>query len=458
MRVAVIGTGYVGLVTGACLAAVGHEVVGMDDNPAKVAVLDQGGLPIYEPHLADLVARTARAGRLRFTTDVAEAVRDAAVIFICVNTPPRPDGEADLRFVESATRRVAEHATGDTLLVEKSTVPVQTGQWIQKTLALYAKRPGLTFDVASNPEFTREGMAVEDFLHPDRLVLGVASPRAEAVLRALYAPIVEGRFACPVHPDCRVDRAVPVLVTDIASAELIKHAANSFLALKITFANAVADVCEAAGADILEVVKGVGLDKRIGRAFLNAGLGFGGSCFPKDLRAFVKIAERTGYDFTLLKEVTRLNAHRQAQVVEKLRQALWILQGKRIGLLGLAFKPHTDDIREAPALALARRLLDEGAAVQGYDPQAASKAREAVPGLTICPDPYAAAAQAEAVVLCTEWPEFVGLDFARLKAGMVRPLLLDGRNALDREALTALGFEYLGMGRGRPLVAPPRTP
>ena len=453
MRVAVIGTGYVGLVTGACLAAVGHDVVGMDDNPAKIAVLGQGGLPIYEPHLADLVAQTRRAGRLRFTTDVAEAVRDAAVIFICVNTPPRPDGEADLSYVELATRRIAEHATQDTCLVEKSTVPVQTGQWIQKTLALYAKRPGLTFDVASNPEFTREGMAVEDFLHPDRLVLGVASPRAEARLRALYAPIVEGRFACPVHPDCRVDRAVPVLVTDIASAELIKHAANSFLALKITFANAVADVCEAAGADILEVVKGVGLDKRIGRAFLNAGLGFGGSCFPKDLRAFVKIAERTGYDFTLLKEVTRLNAARQAQVVEKLRQALWILQGKRIGLLGLAFKPHTDDVREAPALALATRLLAEGAHVQGYDPQAGAKAKDAVPALTLCPDPYAAAAGAEALVLCTEWPEFAALDFARLKAGMVRPLLLDGRNALDRAVLTALGFEVLGIGRGQTPLA-----
>ena len=458
MRVSVIGTGYVGLVTGACLAAVGHDVVAMDDNPAKIAVLREGRLPIYEPHLADLVAQTTRAGRLRFTTDVAEAAQGVAVSFICVNTPPRPDGDADLRYVEGATRRLAEHATGDLLLVEKSTVPVQTGQWIQKTLALYAARPGLTFDVASNPEFTREGMAVEDFLHPDRLVLGVASPRAEACLRALYAPIVEGRFACPVHPDCRVDRAVPVLVTDLASAELIKHAANSFLALKIAFANAVADVCEAAGADILEVVKGVGLDKRIGRAFLNAGLGFGGSCFPKDLRAFVKIAERTGYDFTLLKEVTRLNGARQAQVVEKLRRALWILEGKRIGLLGLAFKPHTDDIREAPALALAQRLLAEGAQVQGYDPQAGAKAHEAVPALTVCPDPYAAAQGAEALVLCTEWPEFAALDFARLKAAMVRPLLLDGRNALDRDTLTALGFEVLGIGRGRPPLPPTRTP
>jgi UDPglucose 6-dehydrogenase len=372
-----------------------------------------------------------------------------------VNTPPRPDGDADLTYVESATRRIAEHATRDTLITEKSTVPVQTGQWIQKTLALYKKRPGIAFDVASNPEFTREGMAVEDFLHPDRIVVGVSSPTAEATLRALYAPIVEGRFRCPIHPECRVDRAVPFLVTDIASAELIKHASNAFLALKITFANAVADVCEAAGADILQVVKGVGLDKRIGRAFLNAGIGFGGSCFPKDVKAFVKIAERNGYEFTLLKEVDRLNAGRRDLVVAKLQQALWNLKGKRIGLLGLAFKPDTDDIREAPALAIARRLLAEGAAVQGYDPQAAAKAQEAVPGLRLCGDPYAAAAQAEAVVLCTEWPEFAALDFARLKAAMVRPLLLDGRNALDREALTALGFEYLGIGRG-PTPAPRR--
>lgn len=449
MNVSVIGTGYVGLVTGTCLAEIGHQVVCMDDNPAKVEVLLQGRMPIYEPHLDQLVARNIRNGRLRFTTDAAEAAREAAVIFICVNTPPRPDGEADLTYVELATRRIAEHATRDTIITEKSTVPVQTGQWIEKTLAIYKKRPGITFDVASNPEFTREGMAVEDFLHPDRIVVGVSSPRAEAALRELYAPIVEGRFHCPIHPECRVDRAVPFLVTDIASAELIKHASNSFLAMKISFANAVADVCEAAGADILQVVKGVGLDKRIGRAFLNAGIGFGGSCFPKDLRAFVKIAEKSGYDFALLKEVGRLNAARRELVVEKLKRALWILRGKKIGLLGLAFKPNTDDIREAPALAIARRLIEEGAFVQGYDPQAAAKVKEAVPDLAICPDPYAVAEQAEAVVLCTEWPEFAALDFGRLKASMVRPLILDGRNALDREKLTALGFEYIGIGRGQ---------
>jgi UDPglucose 6-dehydrogenase len=447
MDVAVIGSGYVGLVTGACLAEIGHRVACMDDNAAKVGVLQEGRLPIYEPHLEGLVRRNAAAGRLRFTAEVAEAVRGAAVAFICVNTPPRPDGEADLSFVELAVRRIAEHAAGRCLIVEKSTVPVQTGQRIERTLALYGKRPGVEFDVASNPEFTREGLAVEDFLHPDRLVLGVSSPEAERSLRALYAPIVEGRFRCPIHAECRQDRAVPVLVTDLASAEIIKHAANSFLALKISFANALADICERAGADVLQVTTGVGLDKRIGRAFLNAGIGFGGSCFPKDLKAFVKIAERGGYDFRLLREVERINQERRALVVEKLRQALWVLRGKRIGLLGLAFKPQTDDVREAPALAIARRLLEEGAEVRGYDPQAMAKARQALPELSLCPDPYELADGAEALVLCTEWPEFAGLDWPRIKAAMVRPFILDGRNSLDRDRLTALGFELLGIGR-----------
>src|SRR5574337_574367 len=332
MKVCVMGTGYVGLVTGACLAEVGHQVVCMDDDAGKVRVLHDGRMPIYEPHLEGMVHRMVAAGRLLFTADVAEAVREAAAIFICVNTPPLPDGEADLSYVELATRRIAEHATRSTLIIEKSTVPVQTGAWIEKTLAVYGKRPGVEFDVASNPEFTREGMAVEDFLHPDRIVVGVGSARAEQILRELYGPIVEGRFRCPIHADCRQDRAVPFLVTDIRSAELIKHASNSFLALKISFANALADVCELAGGDILQVVKGVGLDKRIGRAFLNAGIGFGGSCFPKDVKAFVKIAEKSGYDFALLKEVHRINDRRCEMVLEKLKRALWILRGKRIGL------------------------------------------------------------------------------------------------------------------------------
>jgi UDPglucose 6-dehydrogenase len=350
--------------------------------------------------------------------------------------------------VEAATRRIAEHATHDLLITEKSTVPVQTGSWIEKTLAIYGRRPNVQFDVASNPEFLREGMAVEDFLHPDRIVIGVSGDRAERLLRRLYAPIIEGRFHCPIHPECRQDRAVPFLVTDLCSAELIKHASNSFLAMKIAFANALADVCEAAGADVLEVVQGVGLDRRIGRAFLNAGIGFGGSCFPKDLKAFVKIAEKTGYDFALLREVERINQRCRETVVERLKQHLWILRGKRIGLLGLAFKPHTDDVREAPALDIAARLLAEGVEVRGYDPQAGDKVRQAMPGLVLGADPYAVAEQAEALVLCTEWPEFAALDWAKLKTAMVRPLVLDGRNFLDREQLVSLGFEYLGVGRG----------
>jgi UDPglucose 6-dehydrogenase len=421
----------------------------MDDNAAKIDVLLRGDLPIYEPHLEAMVERTRAAGQLEFTTDVGTAVRGADIAFICVNTPPLPNGEADLSFVEAATRRIAEQATHDLLITEKSTVPVQTGSWIEKTLAIYARCSHVQFQVASNPEFLREGMAVEDFLHPDRIVIGVSDARSERLLRELYAPIVEGRFRCPMHADCRQDRAVPFLATDLASAELIKHASNSFLALKIAFANALAEVCDAAGADVLQVVKGVGLDRRIGRAFLNAGIGFGGSCFPKDLRAFVKIAEKNGCDFALLREVTRINERCRETVVERLKQSLWILRGKRIGLLGLAFKPNTDDVREAPALDIARRLAAEGAEVRAYDPQAAEKARQALPGLCICADPYAVADQAEALVLCTEWAEFAGLDWARVRAGMVRPLLLDGRNFLDREKMQSLGFEYLGVGRGR---------
>jgi UDPglucose 6-dehydrogenase len=419
----------------------------MDDDAGKIGILIAGGMPIYEPHLEGVVGRGRAAGRLTFTGNVAEAVRETEVIFICVNTPPLPNGEADLSYVELATRRIAEHATRSTLITEKSTVPVATGAWIEKTLAIYGGKRGVEFDVASNPEFTREGMAVEDFLHPDRIVVGVSTAQAERTLRALYAPIIEGRFRCPIHPDCRQDRAVPFLATDIRSAELIKHASNSFLAMKISFANAVADVCELAGGDIVEVAKGVGLDRRIGRAFLNAGIGFGGSCFPKDLKAFVKIAEKSGYDFALLKEVDRINERRRENVIEKLKKALWILRGKRIGLLGLAFKPGTDDVREAPALALARRLMEEGAEVQGYDPKAAAKAKRVLAELIICADPYEVGTRAEAIVLCTEWGEFALLDWSRMKSRMVRPLIVDGRNTLDRDRLSALGFEYIGIGR-----------
>lgn len=445
MNVAVIGTGYVGLVTAACLAEIGHSVIGMDDVPSKVATLQAGGLPIYEPYLAELVTRNMVSGRLSFTDDVAVSVRNATVIFICVNTPPLPSGEADLSYVENATRRIASIANGYACIVQKSTVPVRTGQWLERTMNIYSEYPEAEYDVASNPEFTREGMAVEDFLHPDRIVLGVKTDRAERVLRELYAPIVEGRFECPIHRECSAGQGIQVQVTDLSSAELIKHASNSFLAMKISYANMLADLCEVVGADIRQVVKGIGSDKRIGSSFLNAGIGYGGSCFPKDLKAFVNIAEKHGVDFSLLREAERINEARVEMVLQKLRKALWNLKGKRIGLLGLAFKPGTDDIRSAPALVIAKRLLADGATVVGTDPHATRVAEE-VPGLSIVKDAYEVARGAEALILCTEWPQFRELDWAKIKTRMMHPFILDGRNALDCESLRASGFEVVGIG------------
>lgn len=446
MNVAVIGTGYIGLVTAACLAEIGHTVIGMDDDPAKIAALQAGEVPIYEPHLTDLIARNRAAGRLQFTDHVADAVQPATVVFICVNTPPLPTGEADLSYVEAATRRIAAVANGYTCIVQKSTVPVQTGQWVERTVSIYAAYPDAEYDIAANPEFTREGLAVEDFLHPDRLVLGVKTSRAEQVLRELYAPIIAQTFPCPIHDACRSTTPVSVLVTTLGSAELIKHAANAFLALKISYANLVADVCDAVGADVQEVVRGIGLDHRIGPAFLNAGLGFGGSCFPKDLKAFAQVADSRGVEAALLREVDRINDARIDTVLHKLKAELWILKGKTIGLLGLAFKPGTDDMRCSPALALARRLLEEGVHVKGVDPKAKITS-DTLPGLHQVKDPYDLAAKAEALVLCTEWPEFQHLDWARIKQAMVRPLIIDARNALDRQQLRTLGFHVLGLGR-----------
>jgi UDPglucose 6-dehydrogenase len=438
----------VGLVTGACLADVGHQVIGMDDDAGKIRLLQAGGMPIYEPHLEAMVRRMVGAGRLHFTAEVAEAVRDAAAIFICVNTPPLPDGGADLSYVELATRRIAEHATRSTLIIEKSTVPVQTGAWIEKTLAVYGKRPGVEFDVASNPEFTREGMAVEDFLHPDRIVVGVGSARAEHILRELYGPIVEGRFRCPIHADCRQDRAVPFLVTDLRSAELIKHASNSFLALKISFANALADVCELAGGDILQVTKGVGLDKRIGRAFLNAGIGFGGSCFPKDVDSLIHTAGRLGYDFKLLRSVVEINRERAVHLVETVTNALGPLDDKTVAVLGLAFKPNTDDMREAKSVEVVQLLHAAGARIRAYDPAAMENAKPLLPAaVTFSDSPYEASEGAHAVVLVTEWNEFKYLNLERLRGLLKRPVIFDGRNLWEPERMRRLGFEYHSVGR-----------
>ncbi|MFQ5902162.1 MAG: UDP-glucose dehydrogenase family protein, partial [Candidatus Binatia bacterium] len=385
-------------------------------------------------------------GRLSFTGHLEEGVGQTDVIFICVGTPCLPNGEADLSAVEQVARRIAETVTGYKLVVEKSTVPVQTGRWIERTLANY--NGGLAeCDVASNPEFLREGSAVEDFLHPDRIVVGVGTARAEKLLRDVYAPIVDGSFACPIHDACAKGQPVPFLVTDIESAELIKHASNAFLAMKISFINALADLCERAGAEVTWVAQGVGLDRRIGQSFLNAGIGFGGYCFPKDLQAFVKIAEKLGYDFALLTEVERINHSRAAVVLEKLKEHLWILKGKRIGVWGLAFKPNTDDVREAPAFRIIELLRHEGAEVRAYDPKAMENAQAELQGVTLCEDAYEAADGAEALILATEWEDFKGLDLSRVKARMKLPFFLDGRNFFDKEAMRELGFEYVGMGR-----------
>jgi UDPglucose 6-dehydrogenase len=447
MRICIVGTGYVGLVAGTCLAEIGHRVVCVDDDRHKIEVLQSGEMPIYEPGLEELVAINLRKGHLAFTADLREGIEAATAVFICVGTPPLEDGDADLSAVEQVARRIGELSSSYKLVVEKSTVPVQTGMWIEKTLRAYSDDGHLEFDVASNPEFLREGSAVVDFLHPDRIVVGVGHPRAERLLREMYDPIIRRTFVCPVHSTCSATDPVPFLVTDIRSAELIKHASNSFLAAKISFINSVADLCELVGADVELVAEGMGLDARIGRAFLKAGLGFGGFCFPKDLQAFVKIAEKCGHDFRLLREVDRINQTRIPQAIKRLKEQLWILKEKVIGVWGLAFKPDTDDVRYSPAIALIKQLLAEGASVRAYDPKAMEKARGEIASARLCRDPYEAASGADAVVVATEWKEFESLDLTRVKTLMRRPLVLDGRNLFDREKMKSMGFEYLGIGR-----------
>ncbi len=429
VKISIVGTGYVGLVTGACFAEVGHSVVCVDNDQKKVALLQAGGIPIYEPGLEELVKKNVAAGRLRFTADTAEGVRHAEVVFIAVPTPPLPDGSTDLSFVEKVAREVAAAMTEYKIVVDKSTVPVKTGEKVAETIQRYNKHR-VEFDVASNPEFLREGCAVQDLMHPDRVVVGVASERPVAKLREIYAPF-----------------DAPFIVTDINSAELIKHASNSFLALKISYANALAAICEASGANIDDVVRGMGYDKRIGREFLNAGLGYGGSCFPKDVSAFIHIAEQLGVDFALLKEVARINANQIQRFLKKIRDTLWIVKDKQIGVLGLAFKPNTDDMRLAPSLEVIRPLLKEGAKIRAYDPKAMEKAREYLPDIEYAPDPYAAATGADALIICTEWDEFRQLDLARLKAVMAHPTILDGRNVFEPRQVKAMGFTYRSVGR-----------
>jgi len=444
MDISVIGAGYVGLTTAGCLAELGHHVFCGESDVQKLEKLKAGDLPFFEPNLDQIVDQNRVAGRLQFgSTD--EAIDHSRAIFICVGTPPLENGEADLSAIETVARTLAKRAHGYRLVIEKSTVPVQTGRQLRRHLSLHNAN-GLTYDVVSNPEFLREGSAVEDFFHPDRIVVGVDSERAVGQMREIYQPVLEGTFACPVHTSCTRREGAPFVVTDTNSAELIKHASNSFLAMKISFVNMVADLCEAAGADISQVAEGIGLDPRIGSSFLQPGIGFGGFCFPKDLQAFVRIAEKFGCDFSLLKEVERINQNRVETFVDKIRKELWVLRGKSICVWGLAFKPNTDDVRFAPAISIIRRLQAEGAHIRAYDPQAMEKARKELPQVAYCRDMYEAAERADVVILLTEWEEFRRVEWSRLYALMERALIIDGRNTLTPEEVTSHNFQYVGIG------------
>ncbi len=431
MKVSIVGSGYVGLVSGACFAEMGHDVVCVDNDKSKIAVLRSGGIPIYEPGLDPLLKKQIAAGRIRFTHATEEGVDHAEVIFIAVPTPPREDGSVDMTYIESVARAIGSAMKKYLIVVDKSTVPVKTGEKVAETIKRY-NPSGVDFDVVSNPEFLREGSAIKDLLEPDRIVIGVNSPRPVEKMKELYAPL----------------RCKNVVVTDINSAELIKHASNSFLALKISYINEVARICEAAGANVNEVANGMGFDHRIGRAFLSAGLGYGGSCFPKDLAAFIKISEEAGVDFRLLREVQSINQNTLDHFLKKVRDHFWVLKDKVIALWGLSFKPNTDDVRHAAALEIIRVLLKEGAKVRAYDPVAMEKAKAVFGQVDYGKDPYETARGAEALLLVTEWDEFRNADLEKLKLCMARPVLFDGRNLFDPEKIRAAGFTYFSMGRG----------
>lgn len=429
MNIAIVGAGYVGLVTGACFAELGHKVICVDNDAAKIRQLKKLQIPIYEPGLEELIKKNYKHKRISFTTDIASAVKKSLVIFIAVGTPPKENGEADLTGIEKVATSIARAMTDYRIIVEKSTVPVETGQWVKHTIEINKKKK-VTFDVASNPEFLREGQAIGDFMHPDRIVLGVETKKAEQILRSLYGDI-KG----------------PLLVTDIKSAELIKHASNSFLALKISYINAVAKVCELSGADIELVAQGMGMDKRVGRAFLDAGIGFGGFCLPKDVDAFITISQKLGYNFHLLKEVKKINDFQKEDFVAKIERNLWNIKDKTIAVLGLAFKPDTDDMRFAPSIDIIQLLERHGARVRAYDPKATDKAKGILKGITYCRDAYEAARSSDCLIVLTEWNEFKNLDFKKIKKLLKQPLIIDGRNMFDGQKLEGLGFRYICVGR-----------
>jgi len=435
MKIAIIGTGYVGLTTGTCFAEVGHEVICVDNNEEKVKTLLDGQIPIYEPGLEELVKKNVGAGRLHFTTSTAEGVEKSDVVFIAVPTPPQPDGSVDLSFIEKVAREIAESLKpelGFRVIVDKSTVPVKTGEKVAETVKRYAPA-GVEFAVASNPEFLREGSAVDDLLNPDRVVFGTNDEQASDLLRRIYAPF-----------------NAPVLATDIESAELIKHAANSFLALKISYINAVGRICEKSGADIEKVAEGIGMDARIGRQFLNAGLGYGGSCFPKDIKAFIAISESLGYPFDLLKQVEDINEQQLELFLDKIRKKLWVLQEKKVALWGLAFKQNTDDVRESVAIKLAQKMLGEGAELTAWDPEAigtAQKFGNLEGSINYADDMLSCLDGADCLVIGTEWPQFANVDLNEIKNRLRTPLVFDGRNLIDPADAKAAGLEYHCIGR-----------
>lgn len=429
MRIGVVGAGYVGLVTAACLADLGNDVICNDIDKDKISKLKRGTVPFYEPGLEELVKRNQKEKRLQFISSLKEAVIKSEIIFIAVGTPPKKNGEADLTYVENVAREIARFMSSYRLIVEKSTVPVETGMWIKHTLQ-NSTRKKVKFDVASNPEFLREGSAINDFMHPDRIVIGVESKKAKDILLELYKPL-----------------NAPIIVTDIKSAEIIKHASNSFLATKISFINAIANICEKVGADVEEVTKGMGLDKRIGREFLDAGIGFGGFCLPKDIEAFIRISEKLGYDLELLKAVKKINDLQRTLLVNKIEKAIWNIKDKTIAILGLAFKPNTDDMRFAPSIEIINILQREGAKIRAYDPQAMVKAKTLLKDVKFCVDSYDAVKGADCAVIVTEWNEFKELNLAKLKKLLKQPVIVDGRNIYEPKKMKELGFRYYSIGR-----------
>jgi UDPglucose 6-dehydrogenase len=436
MDLSIIGSGYVGLVTGACFADVGHNVICVDNDARKVETLRAGKVPIYEPGLEDLIHRNVSAHRLHFSGSIEDGVAKSQVVFIAVPTPPQPSGDVDLTFIEKVAREIAGVLTSYRVIVDKSTVPVKTGEKVAESIKRY-NRHGAKFDVVSNPEFLREGCAVRDLMNPDRIVIGAQNEHAIDLMKKVYEPFM-----------------APILVTDINSAELIKHAANSFLALKISYINAISAICEASGADVEKVADGIGMDRRIGRDFLDAGVGYGGSCFPKDIAAFVNISEQLGVPFTLLQEVQRINTAQKERFLKTIRDTLWVLREKKIAVWGLTFKPDTDDVRSSVAIELVEKLLTEGAHVTAYDPKGMDKARElkTITGAQFANSALEAVQDAEALVLATEWSDFANVDLAIVRKSMRTPLVFDGRNLFDPGTMAELGFHYYSIGRAQ--VAP----